>query len=197
MTITIDDTWQHQGGEMYFKKPKRWVCLDCDYDYDTTSPYGAGCHAAKHGFRLPNARKKKPMKKSQSQVQIEPKIEKKSQITHNGLVSDVTDRNTNLQPRRRYSKDEYETWVKNQGDNQRTKKLVLLSQWKLSGLLTDEELEEKKFELGLAERPDPKIKIQKQETREKWLMLIAMERNPRVLQCMWTNFYLLEQAGVL
>jgi len=198
MTMQLDDSWENHGGPIYYRNSEqRWICVDCDYD--TTSPFGASCHAAIHGITLPNARKKEPVKKPQSQAQIEPKNEEKSQFTYTrkGSIFDVIGKNQNPQPRKLYSKHEYEMWIENQKSEEHTKKLILLMKYKQTGIFTDAELEEKKIELGLAEREDPKIKIQKQQTRDRWLTLIAMERDPQVLQTLWMNFYFLEQAGVL
>ena len=198
MTMQLDDSWENHGGPIYYRSSEqRWICVDCDYD--TTSPYGASCHAAIHGITLPNARKKEPVKKPQSQAQIEPKKEEKSQFTYTrkGSIFDVIGKNQNPQPQRSYSKYDYEMEVERQKQKLFTKKLILLMTYKQAGPCTDEELEEIKIMLGLAERKDPKIKIQKQQTRDRWLMLIAMERDPQVLQTMWMNFYFLEQAGVL
>jgi len=95
MAIQLDDSWKHKAGPIYYQHSKRkWYCVNCEYE--TKSPNGANSHAASHGEILPSHRKKEKVEeKPIIQAQIEPKKEKKSQITYTrkGSIFDVIGKN--------------------------------------------------------------------------------------------------------
>ena len=179
MTINIDDTWEYQVGSMYYKHTqRRWVCLDCDYD--TKSPYGAGCHATSHGITLPNRRKNKHVK---IQVQLhtvkkqttdehtkQPKISKKEKKFDSHTILSL---HKNVQKPRFSPKIEPESHISREM-RYKLEMAKSIQALQMTGTVTPEYLEDLKIKYGLKEKPPP------ESNNNDWMMFM-------VLQNMQTN----------
>ena len=175
MTISIDDTWKHQGCAMYYKDPKRWVCLDCDYD--TKSPYGASCHAADHGFTLPNHRKDKSVKtevplqlvKKQTTEeyteQLEPEILKKEEKFNSHTLWPLY---KNVQKLRFSPKIEPESDVSREM-RYKLEMAKSIQALQMTSTVTPEYLEELKIKYGLKEKP------QLESNNNDWMMFMVLQ----------------------
>lgn len=173
MTISIDDTWKHQEGAMYYKDPKRWVCLDCDYD--TKSPYGASCHAADHGFKLPSHRKDKPVK-----IEVPLQLVKKQTTDEYTKQSKITKKeekfnsHTLWSSRQNVQKPRFSPKIEPESDISREMRYKLemakgIQALQMTGVYPPEELDKLKIKYGLKEKPQP------ESNNNDWMVFMALQ----------------------